>query len=284
MTTNQRGATAQLSLIQLLRALKCKKVVAVIGYALSEEAGIPQFEAILNGVWSGAPKNINPFNDGYGREVVLGWFGWRMQLICKKSHEPFFQAVCDIKAALNLTLVATQTVDGQLRFSGLHDAQELYGNVFDGRCSRCGIVAPSLLPKMMHASMHPICESCGGNIFPDVTMFGWNQKTKTQDQIKTICAEADTIILIGADLSLAPFNGRNSLGTYPNKVLEVLPKELVLSERSTVLRATPKELSDELDKQHGKNVPLPNFSSLKSNLEYLTRLVRAVEGLGASRD
>ena len=203
MTTKQGKATAHLGLTELRRALKREQTAAVVGYALSEEAGIPQFDAILGGVWAGAPKNIDPFNDRYGRESVLGWFGWRMRLILKKNHGPFFQAIRDLKTALSLSMVATQAVDGQLRFSGMYDVLALYGNIFDGRCRRCGMSTPLLSPEMMLPGMHITCDVCGGSVFPDVSMFGWNQKTETQDQARAILAKADTLVLIGADLSLA---------------------------------------------------------------------------------
>jgi len=281
MTTRKGKLTAKLGLNKLLQSLRSGKTAAVVGGALSEEIGIPQFEAILNGVWSGTPKNVDPFGNGNGRESVLGWFGWRMHLIRKKSYGPCFQVIRELKTVLSLSIVASQAVDGQLRLGGMHDVLELYGNIFEGRCSRCGIAVPSLSPEMMCPGHHPICDACGGYVFPDVSMFGWNQKTETQNQVKAILAKADTVILIGADLSLAPFNDRDSLDACRYNVLEVLPKELRLSDASTVLRATPKALSDEFEKQYGQTFPAPNSSSLRSNLEYLAGLVRTLEELGA---
>jgi len=277
MTRNEGKETTRLSLTELLKALKYEKKIAVVGYALSAESAIPQFEAILNGVWSGSPQNINPFDDNDGRDTVLGWLGWRMQLIGKKDHCAFFQACHDLKSALKLSLLATQAVDGQLRSGGVQDVKELYGNIFEGRCVRCGVSNGSLSPKMIAPGHVPKCNACGGNVFPDVTMFGWNQKLEALQEVLSAYRRADTAILIGIDSSLAPFSLENSSSAAPNYILNVHPKAFVLSSRSHIQKATAEELADDFDKKHGKRLAPPNTQNIHGNLKFLVTLVQTSE-------
>ncbi len=75
-----------------------------------------------------------------------------------------------------------------------------------------------------------------------------------------------TVILIGADISLVPFDGRNSLDTDWHTFLEVLPKEFVLSYRSAVQRATPIDLSYQFEKNMGKAFLSPTLQASRAIL------------------
>ena len=194
-------STGQLNLAALQGVINSKKLVCLVGYGLSEEAGnpqIPQFDGILKGVWSSTPGNIDPFDNGKGQETVLGWFNWRKQMINRKNRIGYFDSICKLKQSLESMLVATQCVDGQLRLTDLPEVHELYGNIFNGRCSKCGI------PEDI--GMRASCSACGGLIFPDVSMFGWNQKLETQRMVQTAVNSADALILIGTDPMLAPLH------------------------------------------------------------------------------
>ena len=260
-------STGQLNLAALQGVINSKKLVCLVGYGLSEEAGnpqIPQFDGILKGVWSSTPGNIDPFDNGKGQETVLGWFNWRKQMINRKNRIGYFDSICKLKQSLESMLVATQCVDGQLRLTDLPEVHELYGNIFNGRCSKCGI------PEDI--GMRASCSACGGLIFPDVSMFGWNQKLETQRTVLTAVTSADAIILIGTDLMLAPLHELYAT-TYSCRILEVVPNGLTLSDHATRLKATASELSDLLKRERGIHLPPPGQHSIIGSLKYLTQLV-----------
>lgn len=257
----------QLNLTSLQQVVNSKKLVCLVGYGLSEEAGnpqIPQFDGILKGVWSATPVNVDPFDNGKGQETVLGWFNWRKQIINKKSRIGYFDSIVKLKQSLESMVVATQCVDGQLRLTDLPDVQELYGNIFDGRCSKCGTTE--------EINKRIWCSACGGCIFPDVSMFGWNQKLETQRTVLTAVTSADAIILIGTDPMLAPLHELYAT-TYSCRILEVVPNGLTLSDHATRLKATASELSDVLKRERGIHLPPPGQHSIIGSLKYLTQLV-----------
>jgi len=271
MSHKHGKSTGQLKLSALQGVVNSKKLVCLVGYGLSEEAGnpqIPQFDGILKGVWSSTPGNINPFDNGKGQEAVLGWFNWRKQIITKKCRIGYFDSIVKLKQSLESLLVATQCVDGQLRLTDLPEVHELYGNIFNGRCSKCGI--PEDIGK--RAS----CSACGGLIFPDVSMFGWNQKLETQRTILTAVTSADAIILVGTDPMLAPLHELYATN-YSCRILEVVPTGLMLSDQVTRLKATAPELSDLLKQESGIQLPPPGLHSIIDSLKFLTQLINGMK-------
>lgn len=265
MTIKHCKETGVLNLSRLKQILSSKRLVCLVGYALSEEAGIPHFHDILSGVWSSAPRNIDPFDNGYGRTTVASWFDWRRQLINKKDRSGYFQAILELKRSLKNMLVATQTVDGQLRLAGLQDVCELYGNIFEGRCCKCGIEE--------EVSERISCVACGGSILPDVGMFGWNQKTETLQTVQSAVNAAEAIILVGTDPSLAPLQELYAKN-HTCQILEVVPSGFSFSDRSIRLKATTSELSDQLIKEHEVHVPPPGGHSICDSLKFLSQLVK----------
>lgn len=268
MTIKHGKGTGVLNLSGLKQILSSKRLVCLVGYGVSEEAGIPHFHDILSGVWSSVSRNINPFDDGYGRTTVVSWFDWRRQLINKKDRSGYFQAILELKRSLKNMLVATQTVDGQLRLSGLQDVRELYGNILKGRCCNCGIEE--------EISERISCVACGGIILPDVSMFGWNQKTETLQTVQGAVNAAEAIILVGTDPSLAPLQELYATN-YTCQILEVVPTGLSLSDQSIRLKATTSELSEHLNKEHGIHVPPPSAHSIFGSLKFLSQLVKEMQ-------
>lgn len=270
--SHKHGKNAgQLNLAAMQGVIKSKKLVCLLGYGLSEEAGkpqIPQFDGVLKGVWSSTPGNINPFDNGKGQETVLGWFNWRKQIINRKSRIGYFDSIITLKQSLESMVIATQCVDGLLRLTDLPEVHELYGNVFDGRCSNCG--TPEDIGK------HTSCIACGSCIFPDVSMFGWNQKKETRRTVLAAVTSADAIILIGTDPMLAPLPELYATN-YSCQILEVVPAGLALSDQSTRLKATASELSDHLNSESGIHLPPPGEHSIIANLKFLSQLVKGMK-------
>jgi len=268
MTIKHGKETGVLNLSRLKQILSSKRLVCLVGYGLSEEAGIPHFHDILSGVWSSAPRNIDPFDHGYGCTTVVSWFDWRRQLINKKDRSGYFQAILELKHSLKNMLVATQTVDGQLRLAGLLDVRELYGNIFKGRCCKCG--------NEGEISERIVCVACGGRILPDVSVFGWNQKTETLQTVQSAVNAAEAIILVGTDPSLAPLQELYATN-HTCQILEVVPNRFSLSDRSILLKATTSELSDQKKMEHEIHVSPPGGHSICDSVKFLSQLVKEMQ-------
>lgn len=259
--------TAPLDLSGLRQFLNSNQPVCVVGYGLSEEAGIPQFDGILKGVWSSKPGNIDPFDDARGRDTVLGWFNWRKQIINKKDRTAYFKPILELKHVLTRLVIATQSVDGQLRKTGLQEVYELYGNIFNGRCNQCSLEAEIDYELRRCA--------CNGVVFPDVSMFGWNRKSETLEMIQAAANNADALILVGSDSVLAPLHELYSKG-YARQILEVLPNGFVLSDRFGRHQATAAELSSHFENGHGTRISPPGGDGIFESLKFLVHLVKAM--------
>ena len=271
MSHKHGKSTGQLNLTALQRVVNSKKLVCLVGYGLSEEAGnpqIPQFDGVLKGVWSSTPGNVDPFDSGKGQETVLGWFNWRKQIINKKNRTGYFDSIVKLKQSLESMVVATQCVDGQLRLTDLPEVHELYGNIFEGRCSQCG--------NKEDIAKQISCVSCGGCIFPDVSMFGWNRKLETLRTVQAAVNSADAIILIGTDPMLAPLH-ELYVANNSCQILEVVPSGLALSDQSTRLMATASELSEHLKSESGIHLPPPNKHGIIDSLKFLTQLIKTIK-------
>lgn len=278
MTGEYRTHTAPLDLSVLRQVLNSNQLVCVVGYGLSEEASIPQFDAILKGVWSTAPRNIDPFGDARGRDTVLGWFNWRKQIINKKNRTEYFKPVLELRRALPSLVIATQCVDGQLRKTGLEEIHELYGNIFEGRCSQCGLEA-DINDDLKRCA-------CNGVVFPDASMFDWNLKSEALKTIQAAAINADALILIGSDPSLAPLHELYSRG-YAGQILVVLPNGFLLSDRFGIRKATAPELTSHYEKEHGTRIPVSAGYGIFENLKFLVQLVKTMhqdeQGLAINR-
>ena len=267
MTHKHGTNTALLDLSGLQQFLNSNQPVCVVGYGLSEEAGIPQFDGILKGVWSSKPGNIDPFDDARGRDTVLGWFNWRKQIINKKDRTAYFKPILELKHALTRLVIATQCVDGQLRKTGLQEVHELYGNIFNGRCNQCSLEA-EIDDELRRCA-------CNGVVFPDVSMFGWNRKSETLEMILAATNNADALILVGSDSDLAPLHELYSKG-YAGQILEVLPKGFLLSDRLSQRKATAAELSSYFENTHGTRISPSGGHGIFENLKFLVQLVKAM--------
>ena len=277
--THEHGTnTAPLDLSGLRQVLDSNQLVCVVGYGLSEEASIPQFDGILKGVWSSKPRNIDPFEDTRGRDTVLGWLNWRKQIINKKDRTEYFTPVLELKRALPSLVIATQCVDGQLRKTGLQEVHELYGNIFEGRCSQCSLEA-DIDDDLKRCA-------CNGVVFPDASMFDWNLKSEALKAIQTAAINADALILIGSDPSLAPLHELYSRG-YAGQILDVLPNGFLLSDRFGIRKATAPDLTSHLEKEHGTRIPVSGGYGIFENLKFLVQLVKAMhqdeQGLAINR-
>lgn len=268
--------THDLSFADLKGALHGASKLIVCGYGLSEEDHIPQFDGILKGVWSGPPRNIDPFNSEFGREMVMGWFGWRMHLIRRRNHDQHFSCCSGLAANLGTVTVATQTVDGQLSQSGMEGTLELFGNIFRGRCIGCKSVYPGLSEEDLEPGNQPICDNCGSTFFPDVTMFAWNQQDTAMARFATHYHTANTIISIGTDTELTPEIDPQAFVRGTRRLIVIAPDRITLYGQGNARYAAIPELAKMLEESYGIHLPTPGNPGFRRSTEFLAHCARAI--------
>lgn len=267
---------ARRNLSELQRALNCRRKFCVLGYGLSEELDLPHFDDVLSGVWSGVPKNIDPFVNSRARKTVLNWFAWRMRQIAKVRPKRMVEVCVELQKVLGLSMIATQTVDAYWRLGGMRDVQELYGDVFDGSCLQCGNnFSSSTWQEAVFAWEIP-CKACGGAVLPDVAMFGWNRKALLLDRFLAAVKEAEVIILVGVSPALAPFRNGRLPDDFRGRVLDIQPHEFVLSDSATSMRTRREELFGEFEKTRERRLEMHGAVNFGASLEDLLQLSKAL--------
>lgn len=272
MTSFSR-VTNDLSISELLRVLQLKPKLLLLGYGLSEEDQIPQFDGILKGVWSRSPGNINPFTNPSGKDMVFGWFGWRMSLIRRKCHSHHFSAIERLVEALGVDVLATQTVDAQIRQGTAQNILELFGNTFYGRCVRCGAAYGPLAIQQLESGKHASCKQCPGEIFPDVSMFEWNKKDVIRTQFSSAYQSAQVVISVAGDPELTPEISVDSFGPDSRKqLLELEPDRITLRRAGSGSYATYSTLMKMAEAKFGQAHPLHSGNGYRSGITFLTGL------------
>ncbi len=230
---NTKTATTSDASRLLARAkklLEAGDTLCIVGYPLSAEAGVPHFHDIVQGVWSrlSASSRINPFVSPSDYRLVMDWFEGRKRLIERRANHSPFRKLRKLREIVGIT-IATQCVDGLIRRNGC-DEYELYGNVFEARCLDNGHVLPTWPTPKFDSEGHFACPECGSPLFPNVSMFGWNGMEESRKAVADRLAKSQALILVGADLGIAPFSDLPGGIPANHPVLEILVGAIALTE------------------------------------------------------
>lgn len=271
--TSFTRVTNDLSISELLGVLQLKPKLLLLGYGLSEEDQIPQFDGILKGVWSRSPGNINPFTNPLSKDMLFGWFGWRMSLIRRKNHSHHFFAAERLVEALGIDVLATQTVDGQIKQDTAPNVLELFGNTFNGLCVHCEAAYGPLAIQQLESGKHASCKQCAGEIFPDVSMFEWNKKEDIRTQFLSAYHSAQVVISVAGDPELTPEIAADSFGPGSRKqLLELEPDRITLRSSGSGRYATYSTLAKMAEAKFGHAHPLNSGNGYRNGITFLTGL------------
>jgi NAD-dependent deacetylase len=143
------------------------------GAGISAESGVPTFRGGGNTtLWKGLPFDVISSAGMLARDLpgVWEWFNYRRGLLGALKPNPAHEAIAGWqKRFQNLTLV-TQNIDGLHQAAGSRNVIELHGNIWRARCFECGSRHDVL--ELKFDNTVPLCFDCGGNLRPDVVLFG----------------------------------------------------------------------------------------------------------------
>ena len=251
---------------RLAEVLNRTQKVCIIGYEFSwASRHAPHFKDIRQGIWSNLTEKskINPFASEHAYCVVMNWFNCRRQVISasnqvyEDSDKPsaklseyfqllrdnkpkeylaikqsdFFQMMRKMRNDLGLT-IATQCEDGLMGLNDIENAYELYGNIFQAKCHENGHEFSSW-PTHNEIRQRIVCESCGSAIFPNVEMFGWNNKIDVRKKLLDQIEKSEALILMGVDRNLSPFNEVKSEHYLRLPVIELLNNGIIFEENNS---------------------------------------------------
>lgn len=194
-----------------------KRILFFTGAGISTSAGIPDFRG-SNGVWRRMePVYYDEFVSSFQKRMEYWRYKAEMWRYLKEAKPTFSHLFIKRLADMGKVIaVVTQNIDGLHQKSGLPESLiiELHGNNSKARCLKCGKVISfdEAVSIFLKENTPPRC-SCGGDVKPDVVMFGEMLDSLTLQKAFSLALKADLIISVGSSLvvqpaSLVPYEGK----------------------------------------------------------------------------
>ena len=207
--TNAAQAARELS----ERVAAAGSVVFFGGAGVSTASGIPDFRSI-DGLYHQKfdyPPETMLSHDFYETHTAefFEFYRERMIALGAKPNQAHLK-LAELERAGKLTAVVTQNIDGLHQAAGSKNVLELHGSVHRNVCRRCGA---SFSAEWVMAREHedargvPTCPECGGQIKPDVVLYGESLDDRVVAAAVEAIASCDMLIVGGTSLVVYPAAG-----------------------------------------------------------------------------
>lgn len=186
---------------------KSRYIVALTGAGISTNAGIQDFRG-PNGIYKRKDIpgekifEINHFyqNPGDFYSLFADMIDTYANAAPTKGHL-FLKKLEDIG---RLKTVITQNIDGLHQKAGNTNVIEVHGSFEHFYCISCGKVFPmsEKIVSVVRKGKVPVCDTCKGNLKPDVVFFG--EPVHGLEKALTEVQKADMLITLGTSLTVYP--------------------------------------------------------------------------------
>jgi NAD-dependent deacetylase sirtuin 4 len=209
------------TLIDLLRG---RRVAILSGAGCSTESGIPDYRGAASRGQVRTPIQHRAFvtdpvaRQRYWARSAVGW---------KRFSTVAPNAAHRAIAAMELTGLVTQNVDGLHQRAGSSQVLELHGTLAEVRCLACHALEPrdevqarilAMNPRFEASAelapdgdtelepgpdfVVPACRACGGILKPDVVFFGDNVPRPRVEAAFAITDAAEVLLVVGSSLTV----------------------------------------------------------------------------------
>jgi len=215
----------------LTRIKNASAVTVVSGAGISAESGVPTFRG-KDGIWENQKVEELATLQALNNNPDLFWkfYNWRKKLINDVKPNLGHYALVDFERIYENFLLITQNVDNLHREAGNEKIVELHGNIFDTKCSKCNKIHSEPIAER---DQIPACKFCGGQLRPDVVLFGENLQEKKLRDAQEASAGCEIFFSVGTSSIVEPAASLPYLakanGSY---VIEINPEETPLSEHA----------------------------------------------------
>ncbi len=177
------------------------------GAGVSTESGVKDFRS---------PDGIYNMKFKYPAETMLShdffyshpdeFFEFYKAMMLCEGVQPNLAhfALAKLEKEGKLKAVITQNIDGLHQMAGSKNVFELHGSVSRNYCDRCGRFFDTEL--LRSSQTIPKC-NCGGNVKPDVVLYGETLDDSTLMGAVKAIAECDLLIIGGTSLTVYPAAG-----------------------------------------------------------------------------
>lgn len=228
---------------------KARRVAVLTGAGISAESGVPTFRGGGNAtIWEWRGKPVSELSSAEllatDPKFVWEWFDYRRGLMKTVRPNAGHEALARWEKRFSAFTLATQNIDGLHRAAGSTAPIELHGNLWRGRCTRCG--AARDLPETPLTDLPPLC-ACGSPLRPDVVLFGEMLPEGAYERAAAAAADCELFFVVGTSAVVYPAallpQVAKGAGAF---LIEVNPEETELTGRAdaTVLGKAGEALPD----------------------------------------
>ncbi len=178
------------------------RVTVLTGAGISAESGVPTFRG-AGGIWQNYQVTDVATPQAFARDPELVWefYNWRRKLVSKVTFNPGHKALVELENHVNDFTLITQNVDGLHREAGSRRLLEIHGNLWEVRCTRCGLLT---MNKSKDMGQLPKCTECGGLLRPNVVWFGESLDPDILNKSVEAAKNCELMLIIGTSGVVQP--------------------------------------------------------------------------------
>ena len=188
---------------------EAENIVFFGGAGVSTESGVPDFRSVdglYNQKYKFPPEQIlsHTFYLDNKKEFYRYYFDKLLVSGIKPNKAHYKLAEMEKKGKLNA--VITQNIDGLHQLAGSKEVYELHGSVHRNYCEKCHKFFDGEY-MLSHKDGVPKCDTCGGDIKPDVVLYEEGLDNETITKSIMAISQADLLIVGGTSLTVYPAAG-----------------------------------------------------------------------------
>lgn len=196
------------------------RIVFFGGAGVSTESGVPDFrseDGLYHQKYKYPPETMlshefyethkKEFFDYYFDKLLVDAIGPDApEEIAIKPNAAHLK-LAEMERAGKLTAVVTQNIDGLHQRAGSRTVYELHGSIHRNYCEHCHKFFDSRYMLAHKKEGVPKCDACGGDIKPDVVLYGEGLDMDTVQGAVSAISRADMLIVGGTSLVVYPAAG-----------------------------------------------------------------------------
>src|SRR5712671_3409288 len=214
------------------RFAQANNILVLTGAGISAESGVPTFRGGGNrAIWKGMPFDVISSAGMLARDLpaVWEWFNYRRGLLASLKPNPAHEAIARWQTRFQDLTLVTQNIDGLHQAAGSRNVTELHGNIWRARCFECS--SRHDVRELNCNTGVPVCLDCGGNLRPDVVLFGEMLPTGAFEDAAMRAQSCDLCFVIGTSAVVYPAASIPEIARSASAyVVEVNPEPTPLSD------------------------------------------------------
>jgi NAD-dependent deacetylase len=219
-----------------------RSLAVLTGAGISADSGVPTFRG-ADGLWRNFRAEDLATPEAFARDprLVWEWYNWRRELIATKQPNAAHAAVVELEHRCSEFWLITQNVDGLHRAAGSEKLSEIHGNIWQVRCTLCGVIEEN---HDVPIPILPSCPHCQGLLRPHIVWFGESLFASDLSRCAAALRSCDVLLVIGTSGVVYPAAGFASLAKAAGAfVAEINPDATPNSDTVDVaLRGRAKEI------------------------------------------